>query len=73
MQRQSVESSNLRSVGYDEFLLVLETEFKSVVAVYRYYGVPSEVHDELINAESVGKYFNANVKSKYNFLKVETC
>ena len=72
MQRQSVESSNLRSVGYDEFLLVLEIEFKSG-AVYRYYGVPSEVHDELINSESVGKYFNANVKSKYNFLKVETC
>ena len=72
MQRQSVESSNLRSVGYDEFLLVLEIEFKSG-AVYRYYGVPSEVHDEIINAESVGKYFNANVKSKYNFLKVESC
>ena len=70
MTRKSVESSNLRSVGYDEFLLVLEIEFKSG-AVYRYYGVPSEVHDELINAESVGKYFNANVKSKYNFLKVE--
>lgn len=72
MKRQSVESSNLKSVGYDEFLLVLEIEFKSG-AVYRYYGVPSEVHDELINSESVGKYFNANVKSKYNFLKVETC
>ena len=72
MKRQSVESSNLKSIGYDEFLLVLEIEFKSG-AVYRYYGVPSEVHDELINAESVGKYFNANVKSKYNFLKVESC
>ena len=72
MTRKSVESSNLRSVGYDEFLLVLEIEFKSG-AVYRYYGVPSEVHDELINAESVGKYFNANVKSKNSFLKVETC
>ena len=72
MKRKLVESSNLRSVGYDEFLLVLEIEFNSN-AVYRYYGVPSEVHDELINAESVGKYFNANVKSKYNFLKVETC
>ena len=72
MTRKSVESSNLRSVGYDEFLLVLEIEFKSG-AVYRYYGVPSEVHDELINSESVGKYFNANVKSKYNFLKVESC
>ena len=72
MKRQSVESSNLKSVGYDEFLLVLEIEFKSG-AVYRYYGVPSEVHDELINAESVGKYFNANVKSKYSFLKVESC
>ena len=72
MKRKSVESSNLRSVGYDEFLLVLEIEFNSG-AVYRYYGVPSEVHDELINAESVGKYFNANVKSKYNFLKVESC
>lgn len=72
MKRRLVESSNLRSVGYDEFLLVLETEFKNG-SVYRYYGVQPGVYDELINAESVGKYFNANVKSKYNFLKVETC
>jgi hypothetical protein len=33
---------------------------------YRYSEVEEEVFKELIAAESLGKYLNANIKNKYN-------
>ncbi len=32
---------------------------------YVFYDVPIEVYNELVLAESVGKYFHANVRDKY--------
>ena len=62
MIRQPVESSNLRSVGYDEESRTLEIEFHSG-AVYQYYDVPSEVYQELLSAPSLGKYFHAHIRT----------
>jgi hypothetical protein len=64
MERQSVGSSNLVSVGYDEDSSTLEVEFKSG-AVYRYFNVPLFEYERLMAASSHGIYFNANIKDKY--------
>ncbi len=64
MQRQQVESSMLREVGYDSETRTLEVEFTSG-GIYEYYDVPSEVYKDLLRAESYGQYFNANVKGVY--------
>ena len=69
MERVSVTSSNIKSVGYDEDTQTLEVEFKSG-AVYQYYGVDESVHFDMIDAGSVGQYFNANVKDSYSFSQV---
>ena len=70
MDRQGVESSMIRGVGYDPSELVLEVEFAGG-SVYQYAGVPSEVHDELLAAESVGKAFGTLIKSQdYEFKKI---
>lgn len=67
--RVPVESSQLKSVGYDPATQVLEVEFKSYSKdpkkkppVYQYFGVPPELHTDLMNADSHGAFFNANVK-----------
>jgi hypothetical protein len=65
MDRQSVASSNIASVGYDTNSETLEIEFLKGGAVYQYYNVPDVEYDRLINADSVGKYFIANIKSAY--------
>lgn len=70
MERKLVESSNLESIGYDKEKQWLEVQFKNGT-MYRYFDVPEIVFFELGKAESVGKYFHANVKNKYNFEKVE--
>jgi len=64
-----VNSSNLKSVGYDEAESILYVEFKANT-LYEYYDVPSEVYEELLKAESKGKYYNAEIKTKYRVSKI---
>jgi len=70
MNRISVTSSNLRSVGYDLVSKTLEIEFNNG-SVYQYFDVPKSIYDGLMNAESHGKYFDANIKKAgYQYSRV---
>ncbi|MFL6429765.1 MAG: KTSC domain-containing protein [Acidobacteriaceae bacterium] len=69
MLRQVVNSSELRSVGYKRDAAVLEAEFHSG-DVYQYVDVPPRVARELLQAESIGRYFNAHIRSKFRYKKV---
>jgi hypothetical protein len=64
MERAPVSSSNLVSVGYDEVSQTLEVEFMRGT-IYRYFGVPKVLHESLIAASSVGKFFNANIRDVF--------
>jgi hypothetical protein len=39
-------------------------------AIYEYYDVPMEVTDGIIQADSLGKYFDKNIKGIYNYRRV---
>ena len=69
MNRTSVSSSALRSVGYDAETLTLETEIISG-SVYQYFDVPESVFLELMSAESLGVYYNKNIKPAYRCAKL---
>ena len=69
MQREPVESSMLRSAGYDPERSILELEFNNG-RIYRYFGVPPEIFDELMTAESKGRYFLDQVDDLYPYLQV---
>jgi KTSC domain len=69
MLRQEVNSSELRSVGYEMSTSLLEAEFRSG-EIYQYFGVPAQLVLELLEADSVGRYFNARIRSKFKFKKV---
>lgn len=69
MKRTLVESSTLKSVGYEEEKEVLEVEFRNG-DVYRYEGVGVETHVGLMGAESVGRYFHAHVSRSFPYEKV---
>ena len=69
MQMQSVVSSDIRAIGYDENSLTLRIEFNSG-GVYEYFGVPVSVHSDLMNASSHGKYFHRYIRDKYEFPKL---
>ncbi|MBE8596842.1 MULTISPECIES: KTSC domain-containing protein [unclassified Xenorhabdus] len=69
MNRVSVSSSNLHSVGYDQVTRTLEIAFHSG-GIYQYDGVPANVHQGLISASSKGKYFHQYIKNVYPYRKV---
>jgi hypothetical protein len=58
----------MRSVGYDSAQEILEIEFTSG-AVYQYVEVPAVVFDELMQAESKGRYFNQEIRDEYTALR----
>lgn len=69
MERQSVSSSNLATVGYDEEKEILEIEFNHG-GVYEYYDVPKEEYEALMNANSLGSYFFHNIRDGYEYSKI---
>jgi KTSC domain len=69
MHRNSVSSSNLASVGYDEPTSVLELEFNTG-SIYQYFDVPIYVYQELISAGSIGSYFANNIKTSFSCSRV---
>ncbi len=69
MNRQSVSSSNLRSIGYDAETKTLEVAFHSG-SIYRYDGVPESIHRGLIQAASKGSYLNRNIRYQYNYKRI---
>jgi hypothetical protein len=44
---------------------VLEVEF-TTGRIYDYFLVPPAIHEELLRAESIGRFFNQTVKPKYH-------
>ena len=70
MYRRPVESSLIRSVGYDLPSSVLEVEFIEGNRVYEYYDVPLSVYSRLMGAESQGSYFNEYIKDFYAYMQI---
>ena len=69
IERHPVTSSHLKSVGYNEKAEELEVEFQSG-EVYRYFAVPPVVYEELLSAESKGKFFNSRIRGMYQVEKL---
>ena len=70
MLREPVSSSNLQSVGYDEFNNILEIEFNNNT-IYQYYGVSPHIHNGLMNNPSHGTYFDRYIKNGgYRYKKI---
>ena len=64
MIRQPVNSSAVRSVGYDRRSRTLEVEFTSG-EVYRYLGVERIVFGALLRSDSPGRFVNERIKPRY--------
>jgi hypothetical protein len=65
---QRVASTVIAEVRYDDDRALLEVLFHNG-RVYRYLDVPPEEYEALIHAESVGKYFNQEIRTRYEVLK----
>jgi KTSC domain len=67
--RQPVNSSMLRAVGYDAEHAVLQAEYQTG-QTWNYLNVPQSKFDELIAAESQGRYMHAHILGYYAEVRI---
>lgn len=65
-----VESAAIQAIDYDAERAKLLVRFQSGEA-YVYVGVPGEVHRSFVDAESKGRFFQAEIRDQYPFNKVD--
>jgi hypothetical protein len=62
-----VESSAILRISYNETSRRLYVTFRETGKTYAYHGVPKATYEDLLQAESIGAYFNAFIKDRYPF------
>jgi hypothetical protein len=70
MHRDPVNSSSLNSVGYDPKRQVLEVEFVDG-DVYQYFDVPRQTYEAFLQAESMGRFMNSEIKERHLYKQVK--
>ena len=69
MQRKSVNSSTIRSVGYEPNSQTLEIEFTSG-SIYQYSQVSPEIHRKLMAAPTIGSFFKNNIEDEFTAKRI---
>lgn len=64
MNMVPVESTSIAAVGYDRAKLRLAVRFNSG-ATYTYSGVQPDVHAALMAAQSIGRFFQDNIRGVF--------
>jgi KTSC domain len=64
MRRRRVDSSAIRSMGYDPESRTLEVEFQSG-SIYDYFGVSSRLWASLQGAPSKGSFFARQIRGRF--------
>ena len=62
----TVQSSLLAGVAYDNGQAILQLEFRSG-SVYRYFQVPCQTYQALLQANSKGAYFNRHIRGIFHY------
>ncbi len=69
MDRKRFNSSQIRSVGYDESSQTLEIEFPSG-SIVQYSRVSPEVHRRLMAAPSPGSFFQDRIEDEFTARRI---
>lgn len=69
MERQFIESSMIKSIGYDSNSSTLEIEFNSG-PIWQYFDLLESLWYEFESSESKGKFFLREIKNQYSESRV---
>ena len=69
MERELLDSSSVASAGYDEARRMMEVEFVHG-GVYVYLDVEPDLYRRFREAESHGRFLNAEIKPHHPFLRL---
>jgi hypothetical protein len=66
-----VQSKMLAAVAYNRDWQQLYLKFRSG-EIYCYRGVPAELYQELLSADSKGKYFRGRILNRYPYQRIHS-
>jgi hypothetical protein len=69
MEMMPVSSSTIAQVGYDPENQIMVVVFHNGTT-YQYFDISAQIHTELMQSPSVGKYFAAAIRGHYRFARV---
>jgi len=69
MQRTLVVSSNVKEIGYDPNLSILEVMFDEG-HIYHFFGVPEYLYRQLMESPSIGQFLHENIKYNYRYQRI---
>jgi len=69
MPRETVDSSAIAAVTYDERRQYFDVELKNG-RTYRYFGVPPQAYEEFMAAASKGQYYNDEIRDDYEYIRL---
>lgn len=69
MQMKPINSSNISAIGHNPYTNTMRVQFANG-NTYAYHDVPRDVHEALVNADSVGSHFSQNIRNAYKYTKV---
>lgn len=64
MEMISVRSSAISAIGYDEISMRMKIRFIQG-DTFDFCRVPSHIHQELMNSNSKGTYYNTHIRDRY--------
>jgi hypothetical protein len=70
MKTIAVDSTTLRTLGYDAGRQLLQIEFQNR-SIYQYFEVPQAVYEELMQASSKGTYFNRSIRPHFDYVLIK--
>ena len=70
MKLIEANSSTIKEFGYDNNLHRLYVNFHNG-REYVYADVPVNVYEAMVNADSKGKFLNANIIGRYNYVRIK--
>jgi hypothetical protein len=70
MKTTAVNSRTLRTVAYDADRQILQLEFHSRTK-YRYFQVPVDIYEGLLQAPSKGAYFNHFIRDNFDYCQIK--
>ena len=65
-----IDSTAIAYAGFDPTTQILRLKYTNG-RTYDYFGVPQEIHEQLLSADSAGEFVNLEIKPTYDYSEVE--
>lgn len=68
---ETPRSTCFSAIGYNRFTNTLQVQFRDSGKNYSYDGISQELFNEFYNSDSLGRFYNENIKGKFKSTRID--